>query len=367
MTRFLRILILGTVLAALLAAPAAAYKVAKTPAPPEGVVGTPYSFTFVTEGGTAPHTLARQSGSLPPGLSLASDGKLSGTPTTAGSFSFYVEAVDAVGSRTQVKFTINVGSKLTVTTDSLPDGSVGTAYAVGLSATGATVSSWSVSGGSLPAGLTLSAGGVISGTPTLVGTSTFTVLASGSGKSDTKTLTLTVTRPLSVAAAAFPPAIVGKPFTAQLSTGGGSGSNSFSVSGGALPRGLALDPFDGVISGTPALAGTFPVEIAVTSSRGSVARSSIKLIVRNQVGFVTTSLPRAKVGKRYSARIVFRGGVAPLTLSSTSTFPAGVSLNAETGVLSGTPRRSGTYRVTIVASDSYGGSALRRFTIAVAR
>ena len=119
MTRFLRILPLLAVAAAIIVAPAAAYKVAKTPAPPSGADRRSYTYTFATVGGTAPHTFAVIAGSLPPGLSLASDGALSGTPTQAGSFSFYVEAVDSATptpARTQVKFTIDITTKLTVTT-----------------------------------------------------------------------------------------------------------------------------------------------------------------------------------------------------------------------------------------------------------
>ncbi len=368
-TRLLRILPVVAAVAALLASSAAAYKVARTPLPPSGVVGTPYSFTFGTEGGTAPHTLSLSSGSLPPGLSLASDGKVSGTPTTAGDFRFYVEAVDAVGSRTQVQFTISITTKLTITVDYLPVATVGTAYSYALSASGGTPNSWTVSAGSLPPGMSLSSTGVLAGTPTSVGASTFTIRASDGTRSDTRTLTLEVIRPLTLSASSFPPAVVGLPFTAQLDVGGGTGgtTTTFSLAGGAMPRGLVLDPSDGVISGTPLQAGTFPLSIAVTSSRGSSATSTLRLVVRSQLGFVTTSVPRAKVGKRYVARVVLRGGVAPTTISSTSVFPPGLTLNAETGVLAGTPRKAGTYRVTLSATDAYGGSTLRRLTIVVGR
>jgi hypothetical protein len=366
-TRLLRIVPVLAVLAALLAAPASAYKVSRTP-PPDGTVGVPYSFVFGTEGGSAPHTLSLSSGSLPPGLKLASDGNLSGTPTTAGVFNFYIEAVDSVGSRTQVKFSITIATKLTVTVGSLPPATVGTAYAYQLTASGGTPSGWDVSSGSLPSGVGLTSSGLLTGTPTEVGAWTFTVRATDGSRSDTRTLTLEVLRPLSISSQSLPPAVVGQPFTAQLDAGGSTGGYFFSLAGGALPRGLALDGSVGIITGTPAQAGTFRFQVAVSSSGGAAATSTVTLLVRQQLGFVTTSqLRRAKVGMRYSTQIVVRGGVAPVTLSSTSAFPPGLSLNAETGVLSGKPRRAGTYRVVVTVSDSYGASAARRFTIVVGR
>jgi hypothetical protein len=223
-----------------------------------------------------------------------------------------------------------------------------------------------VSEGSLPPGLTLDNAGVISGTPAAVGTSSFTVLASGTGKSDTRSLTITVVRPLSVSASSFPPLVVGKPFTAQLNVGGGLGAVSFGLTSGTLPPGLVLDPADGVIDGTPTRAGSFTAMVGVQAS-GITATSPLRLVVRSQVAFITRTLPRGKVGRRYAARIVLRGGVTPVALSSTSTFPPGVQLDADTGVLSGRPRTPGVYRVTVVANDAYGGSAVQRFTIVVGR
>jgi len=369
-TRFLRILPLVAVAAAIIVAPAAAYKVAKDPAPPSGQVGVSYSYTFAAVGGTAPHKFAVIAGSLPPGLSLASGGALTGTPSQAGSFSFYVEAVDSATptpARTQVQFTINISTKLTVTTGSLPPATRGTPYSVQLTASGGSVSAWTVSSGTLPTGIALSNGGLLSGTPTTEGSSTFTVQASGGGKSDTKTLTLSVTRPLSLATSSLPPLIVGKQFTARLDAGGGSGTYSYALAGGSLPTGLLLDSTSGVISGTPRKAGAFVASIQVSTSGGASAQEPLKLVVKAQLGFATVSLPSGKVGRRYSSQIVVKGGIAPVSLTSTSVFPAGVTLNGDTGRLSGRPLQAGTYRIAVTLKDSYGGLATKRFTILIRR
>lgn len=367
-TRFLRILPLLAIAAAILAAPAAAYKVGKDPLPPAGQVGVSYTHTFTAVGGTAPHSFAVIAGAAPPGLSLTTGGVLSGTPTQAGSFSFYVEAVDSATptpSRTQVKFTIDITTKLTITTGSLPAATRGVAYSAQLTASGGTPNSWTVQSGSLPTGLSLSSSGVISGTPTTEGSSTFTLLASTGSKSDTKTLTLEVTRPLSVSATSFPPLIVGKQFTAKLDAGGGTGTYSFTLAGGALPTGLVLDETAGVITGTPRKPGAFVASIQVSTSGGSSANQPLRLVVKPQLGFATGSLPGGKVGRSYRSQIVVKGGIAPVAMSSTSVFPPGVRLNGETGVLSGKPRSAGTYRITVTLKDSYGGIATKRFTILV--
>ncbi|MFN8223991.1 MAG: Ig domain-containing protein [Gaiellales bacterium] len=370
MTRFLRILPLLAIAAAILVAPAAAYKVGKDPLPPAGQVGVPYTHTFTAVGGTGPHSFAVIAGSLPPGLSLATDGTLSGTPTQAGAFSFYVEAVDSATptpSRTQVKFTIDISTKLTITTWSLPAATRGVPYSTQLTVSGGTANSWSVKSGTLPSGLSISNAGVISGTPTAEGASTFTLLASDGTKSDTKTLTLEVTRPLSVSASAFPPLVVGKQFTARLDVGGGSGSYSYALAGGQLPTGLALDAEEGIISGVPRKAGAFVADIQVSTSGGSAAHQPLKLVVKPQLGFATLVLPSGKVGRRYSSQIVVRGGIAPVALTSPSVFPPGVVLDGETGVLSGKPRQAGTYRVIVTLKDSYGGVASKRYTILIRR
>ena len=166
---------------------------------PSGTVGTAYSTTLQASGGTAPYTWSISSGSLPAGLSLvASTGVISGTPTTTGTVSFTVQVKDAANNTGTKALSIAVAAAAqppTVTTTSLPSGTVGTAYSTTLQASGGTAPyTWSISSGSLPAGLSLVAStGVISGTPTAVGQSSFTVQVSDSvGGTGTQTLTLAV-------------------------------------------------------------------------------------------------------------------------------------------------------------------------------
>ena len=247
-TRLLRLLMVLGVLAAIVVADAAAYKVDSTP-PPAGAVGTPYSFTFKAVGGSAPHTFTVDSGVIPPGLALAGEGELAGTPTASGTFNFYIKATDSTGLRSEVKFSITIDSKLTITTNSLPAATRGVPYSVTLGLSGGTATSWTVSAGTLPPGFTLSNSGVLAGTASTEGSTTFTVKASNGSKSDTKQLTLTVVAPLGISIGAIPPAIVGQPFATQLAATGGVGTYSFTLTGGTLPSGLTFDTASGVIAG----------------------------------------------------------------------------------------------------------------------
>ena len=78
-------------------------------------MGSPYSYTFQAKDGVPPSKFTFSSGVLPPGLSIDTSGTMSGTPTTAGTYSFYVAGVDSVGNASQVQFTITIQTKLTVT------------------------------------------------------------------------------------------------------------------------------------------------------------------------------------------------------------------------------------------------------------
>jgi hypothetical protein len=138
-------------------------------------IGTPVNVGFGASGGQPPYSWSIASGSLPGGLSMGADGVISGTPNVAGTFSFSVQVTDQNRTTATKGFTVTVTSRIDITTTTLGVGTVRVPYAASLSATGGTEPhSWGVVGGSLPAGLSLSATGAISGTPTESGTFSFT-------------------------------------------------------------------------------------------------------------------------------------------------------------------------------------------------
>jgi hypothetical protein len=129
-----------------------------------GVVGTAYSVTITAANGAAPYTFAVTSGSVPAGLSLSAGGVLAGTPSAAGTSNFSVTATDAHSNKVSQTYNLTVTAPvvnpLTILTASVPAGTVGVAYSTTFAAVnGTTPYSYSVSAGTLPAGLTLGAQG----------------------------------------------------------------------------------------------------------------------------------------------------------------------------------------------------------------
>lgn len=161
-----------------------------------GVLGSGYNQTLTATGGLAPYVWSVVSGSLPPGLTLnSSTGVITGTPTATGTFCFTVQVSDANSWTTTKQLCITIYAPLAITTNSLLSGTIGIAYIQTLSATGGlTPYTWAIApGSSLPPGLTLSSTGVISGTPTSVGTYNFTVQVT-----DSLGLVATTTPPLTI-------------------------------------------------------------------------------------------------------------------------------------------------------------------------
>jgi hypothetical protein len=149
-------------------------------------------------------------------------------------------------------------------------GVVGSAYAETYVATGGNDPfSYAVTAGTAPAGLTLSGGGVLSGTPSAAGTSIFTVTATDSdGCSVNRADTISVTCPaITVAPASLADDSVGVLYSATISASGGTAPYTFAVTGGTLPTGLVLDPA-GSLSGTLTAAGSYAFTVTATDTFG---------------------------------------------------------------------------------------------------
>lgn len=164
---------------------------------PNGTVGgAGYACQLSASGGTGIYTWSITSGTLPAGLALSSStGLISGTPTTQGTQTFVAQACDTNSSCGHATLSITIAT-LTIVTSSLPNGITGQAYSTTLVGAGGTLPyTWSVSAGSLPTGLSLNASaGVISGVPTIVGMSNFTIqLTDAEPVSTQKAFTLTIT------------------------------------------------------------------------------------------------------------------------------------------------------------------------------
>jgi PKD repeat protein len=170
---------------------------------PGGAVGVGYSQTLAASGGTAPYTYTLASGDSPGGLSFSTNGVLSGTPATAGTFAFTVAATDSNQCTGSGAYTVTISggcAAITLLPSNLPRASVGTAYSQTISASGGTSPYvFKVTSGSLPAGLILDSSGVLAGTPTATGTFGITVTATDDASCEgSRTYSLSVVDPLAV-------------------------------------------------------------------------------------------------------------------------------------------------------------------------
>ena len=249
---------------------------------PGGTVGAAYSGAVTASGGTTPYTYS--AGSLPTGLTMSSTtGMITGTPvqSSVGTASATITVTDSSKPSPQsATSTLSIKispASLAVTTSSLPGGTAGSPYpSTTLQASGGLPPySWALSAGNLPAGLTLSAAGAITGTPSSAGTYPLTFLVTDSHSSPETakaSLTLTIagsqtqTPNLTLTTTSLPDATVNTAYSATLTAAGGVLPYTFNLANGtALPAGLALSS-GGAISGTPTKAGSTTFSVDVTDS-----------------------------------------------------------------------------------------------------
>jgi hypothetical protein len=156
-----------------------------------------YSATLTATGGTTPYSWTLFSGAFPTGLTLgAASGVISGTPSQSGTFSFTIQVKDSSGQTATTNLGIQIANApLQIVTTSMPNATVGQAYGVQLNGTGGTTPyMWTVSAGTLPGGLSLSSSGLISGSATVAGSSSFTAqLTDAKGQTASQAYTVTIT------------------------------------------------------------------------------------------------------------------------------------------------------------------------------
>jgi large repetitive protein len=316
---------------------------------PNGQVGVAYSAQVSATGGVPPYNFTV--GGFP-GVTASAAGALAGTPTTAGTFSISATVTDTAGSKATQTYSVTIAaSSLTLTTKSLPAGTVGVAYSAGLAASGG-VPPYTFAASGLPGGLGVS-GPSITGTPTATGSFNVTVTVTDSAKTTaTATLGLTIAAPaLTVTTTALANGTVGTAYSAGLAASGGVPPYTFAATG--LPGGLSVSGTS--ITGTPTAAGTSNVTVIVTDSAKTTATASLTLTIKAPPLLITTSSLSGVVGTPVSGSLAASGGVPPYTFVATG-LPSGVSASAS-GALSGTPSAPGSSTVAVTVTDSAGTTA----------
>ena len=308
---------------------------------PTGGVNSPYNAPLSCNGSSMA-SWSVFSGTLPPGLTLASSGcaaTIGGTPTLSGSFFFTLQVIDpAFPDPASRAFTITIVGSLTVTSPViLPAGVANQNFSYQLSALGGTPPyTWAlspslVSPNVLPAGLSMTSNGFISGTPTSPNTYGFNIMVTDTANTSVSTdFELKITPPMTITTPSpLPTGTINSTYSQQLNVTGGTAPYTFAIATPATaPPGMTITS-SGILSNVPKSAGTFTFTVQATDTNGFQASKVFQLSIAPQGALLTTSVRSLT----FSASV---GGDTPPIQSVAVTAPSGVPVNYTANVDSGT-------------------------------
>jgi hypothetical protein len=359
----------------------------------DATAGTFFTQSILTWDNTGTPAWSITPGSaLPPGLNLSNAGVISGTPTVAGNYAFTLSATDESGVVINFGFNQRVSpiaiSDPGVLPDprQLPDAISGQPYAFTFAATGAGASPvWSATG--LPNGLTMSPGGVISGTTTATGSFSPLITVTSGGVPFTKRFALFGRLPIptqldfNLVNTALADMVVGQSTALALAPTGGSPPYTWvPAAGSTLPPGLQLMvanttnllnfvPGSTAIVGAPSVAGLYQFDLVVTDAHGASTRRTFTVNV-SPMNIISGTPRTATVNTAFSQQFLAAGGTGGYVFSieaislTQEPLPPGLSLN-DAGLLSGTPTSTGNYTFRLKARDSAGHTFARTNTLTV--
>lgn len=333
---------------------------------PNATFGSPYSFQFAANG-TAPITWSATA--LPAWASLSGSGLLSGTPNAVGTSTISVTATNSAGSAGPANFSLTVpGVSPTITSASpLPGGTATISYSFQFTASGSPIPTWTAT--SVPAGLTFSAGGLLSGTPTVAGTTSINVTATNSaGSAGPTSFSLNIApapggAPSITSTSPLPNCVNGTPYSFQFQS---SGTVPFTWSGGSsIPSGFSLSS-SGLLTGTTTTLGAYTLTISVSNAAGSAGpvNFSFTVVAPSAAPFITSTSPLATglLGTPYSNQIAVTGNPVP---TCTATGLPGWATLSSGCLLTGIPNVAGSTVIAITATNSFGVAGPTNFTLPV--
>ena len=314
-----------------------------------GGAGDQFAFQILTTNGPNSITCSN----LPAWLSLdSSTGWLTGTPPDATVATLNLTATNAYRSSQSTLQITALPPKPVITSSFAASGRQNDPFSYQISA---TQSPTSFTAGTLPGGLTFNGTtGLISGTPSQNGTFNITLGAVNAGGTGTATFSLVIAPPL-------PPPVVLSPqigagyVSAALSIQASATNSPTSYSLLNAPAWLSVNAA-GLLTGTPTAAGTFPFKLRASNGSGAGAYKDITLqIEANPQAPSITSLVEARGRKSVAFNFALNASVPSTSFAIVSgSLPAGLTLNSSSGIISGTPTVTGTFNLTLRASNSFG-------------
>ncbi|WP_421405413.1 putative Ig domain-containing protein [Agrobacterium fabrum] len=344
---------------------------------PSAQAGAAYSQSVTASGGTASYAYSLTNGALPSGVTISAGGGISGTPVEVGAFSFTITATDANGHLGTAAYTLNVSApSIIVSPSTLPAGILNNAYSQTVVATGGTAAyTYGVTAGALPSGLTLSTAGVLSGTPTAIGSFNFTITATDSttggaapyaGSQNYILTTTAMGFSFTPAAGSLPGGTKGVAYTQAITVSGGSSPYTYAITAGSLPPGLSLNSTTGAVEGIPTTQGSYNFTITASDLNNDTSNAAYSLVIAEQ----------APITANVSATVLANSANNPIALNITGGLATSVAIGAQAshGTASATGTSitytpdagySGTDSFTYTATNATGTSVAATVTITV--